>query len=215
MTVWQYLHAIHYAKKQIKIEQSTKKEVCMPKIFIYSLEIFVAVSIWLAPVMAADITLTSPQLKDGATMDEEQVFNGMSCHGKNISPALNWKNAPAGVKSYAVTVYDPDAPTGSGWWHWVIFNIPAAVNGLAENAGNLSAGVAPKGSVQSRTDFGSPGYGGACPPSGDSPHRYQFTIYALDLQKIELNEDAGAAMVGFYLNQHLLAKDTITVRYGR
>jgi len=94
-------------------------------------------------------------------------------------------------------------------------NIPAKVNGLAKNAGKPDAKIAPEGSIQSRTDFGTPGYGGACPPAGNSPHRYEFTVYALDVEKIDLNEDTPSAMVGFNLNQHLLAKDTITVRYGR
>jgi len=128
---------------------------------------------------------------------------------------LHWKDAPVGTKSFAVTVYDPDAPTGSGWWHWLIFNIPANTDNLPENAGDPSSGLAPKGSIQGRTDFGKPGYGGACPPVGDKPHRYQFTVYALDTEKIDLDANASGAMVGYFLNPHAIAKATLTVYYSR
>ena len=164
---------------------------------------------------AGAFTLTSSELKDGGRMPQDQVFSGFGCTGKNVSPALQWKDWPSGTKSFAVTVYDPDAPTGSGWWHWVIFNIPATVHALPTNAGNPAAGLAPKGSVQSMTDFGKPGYGGACPPKGDKPHRYQFTVFALDTDKLPLQSSAPGAMVGFFLNQHALGKATFTVYYSR
>jgi len=164
---------------------------------------------------AGEFKLESPQLTPGQQLGPEQVFNGFGCTGKNISPALMWKGAPEGAKSFAVTVYDPDAPTGSGWWHWLIFNIPADVNQLVENAGNPEAGLSPKGSIQSRTDFGKTGYGGACPPEGDKPHRYYFTVYALDTDKLPLDADAPGAMVGFYINSHKLAQASITMVYGR
>src|SRR5450631_1773434 len=109
---------------------------------------------------ASALTLTSPDIKPGATIADEQVFNSFGCTGKNISPALSWSGAPQGTKSFALSVYDPDAPTGSGFWHWVVFNIPAGVTGLAKGAGDPKSGAAPKGAVQSRTDFGVPGYGG-------------------------------------------------------
>lgn len=165
--------------------------------------------------MAADFTMNSPQLEKGGTMAMEQVFNGFGCIGANISPELNWSGAPAGTKSFAVTVYDPDAPTGSGWWHWLVFNIPATVHTLAKGSGNPERGQLPPGSVQSRTDYGKPGYGGACPPAGDKPHRYQFTIWALDTPELPLGPDVSAAMVGFYLHQHQLARASLTVTYGR
>jgi len=187
----------------------------MKKKVLYFLSVLVAIGALTVPAMAADFTLSSPQLKEGATLAMEQVFNGFGCQGQNVSPALAWKNPPAGVKSYAVTVYDPDAPTGSGWWHWLIFNIPSGEKGLAKNAGNPAAGLAPAGSVQGRNDFGAEGYGGACPPPGDAPHHYQFTVFALDVEKIDLDSGVSPAMVGFNLNAHMLAKDVITVRYGR
>lgn len=168
-----------------------------------------------ASVFAAELTLTGPQLKQGKPMDMEQVFSGMGCTGKNVSPALQWKGAPANTKSFAVTVYDPDAPTGSGWWHWIIFNIPAQVHALPKNAGDPASGAAPKGSIQSRTDFGKPGYGGPCPPPGDKPHRYVFTVYALDVEALPLDENATGAMVGFNLNSHALAKGKLTATFSR
>lgn len=168
-----------------------------------------------AQAMAAGLTLSSPQLEQGGTLGMEQVFNGFGCTGANISPELNWSGAPAGTRSFAVTVYDPDAPTGSGWWHWLVFNIPATVHSLAKGIGNPDKGSLPPGSVQSRTDYGKPGYGGACPPAGDEPHRYRFTLWALDTAELPLGQDASAAMVGFYLKQHQLATATLTVTYGR
>ena len=166
-------------------------------------------------VSAAGFKLTSPQVKAGGVIAGQQVFNGFGCTGANVSPALNWKGAPAGTKSFALTVYDPDAPTGSGWWHWVVFNIPSDVHGLVKNAGDVTAGLAPAGSVQSRTDYHKPGYGGPCPPLGDKPHRYVFTIYALKVDKLPLDANAPAAMVGYYLHQNMLGKATLMARYGR
>ncbi|HEY9051313.1 MAG TPA: YbhB/YbcL family Raf kinase inhibitor-like protein [Gammaproteobacteria bacterium] len=166
-------------------------------------------------VSAGNFAITSPQVKNGGFIVNEQVFNGFGCQGSNISPTLRWKNAPAGTKSFAVTVYDPDAPTGSGWWHWVVFDIPANVTSLIKDAGNPLAGHAPAGSIQSRTDFGKPGYGGPCPPAGDKAHRYQFTVYALKTEKLSLDEHAPAAMVGFYLHQNLIDKAVFEARYGR
>ena len=164
---------------------------------------------------AAGFSLVSPQVQEGRTAAMEQVLNGFGCTGQNISPALRWDDPPQGAKSFAVTLYDPDAPTGSGWWHWVVFNIPAESRELVEGAGDPTAGLAPAGSVQSMTDFGKPGYGGPCPPPGDKPHRYVVTVYALDIEEIPLEASAPAAMVGFYLNQHALARAGFTFLYSR
>ncbi|MCU7907175.1 MAG: YbhB/YbcL family Raf kinase inhibitor-like protein [Candidatus Thiodiazotropha sp. (ex Epidulcina cf. delphinae)] len=111
-------------------------------------------------------------------------------------------------------MYDPDAPTGSGWWHWVVFNIPADVSNLAKGAGT-DADELPAGSIQGRTDFGKPGYGGSCPPQGDNPHRYKITIYALKTEKLPLDENTSAAMVGFYLHRNLIRKAELSARYSR
>lgn len=164
---------------------------------------------------AAEFVLTSPQVQDGRTPAPEQVLNGFGCTGQNISPALHWANPPENTKSFAVTLYDPDAPTGSGWWHWVVFNIPAESRELVGGAGESTGGLSPAGSVQSMTDFGKPGYGGPCPPAGDKPHRYVFTVYALDIDKIPLEPSAPAAMVGFYLHQHALDRAGFTFLYSR
>ena len=164
-------------------------------------------------IHAQEFTLKSDDLSGQLT--ETQVFSGFGCTGKNISPSLKWINAPKNTKSFAFTVYDPDAPTGSGWWHWVIFNISSGINELKADAGNLQKGLAPKGSVQSVTDFGMPGFGGACPPEGDKPHRYIFTVYALKVEKLDLDEKALPALVGFFLNQHTIAKASLMAYYGR
>ena len=164
---------------------------------------------------AEGFSLSSPQIKAKGRVAAEQVFNSFGCQGGNVSPALQWQDAPRDAKSFAVTLYDPDAPTGSGWWHWVIFNIPAHISGLEKNAGSLEADRAPAGSIQGRTDFGKPGYGGPCPPAGDKRHRYQFTVYALKTDKLPLDENAPAAMVGYYLDQNLIQKTVLTGYYSR
>ncbi|BDA77374.1 kinase inhibitor [Leptospira kobayashii] len=162
---------------------------------------------------AADIKLTSNAIKEGSNLTNAQVFNGFGCSGENISPDLNWSGAPKETKAFAVTVYDPDAPTGSGFWHWVVFNIPADATGLASKAGN-EKGTLPPGSIQSRTDFGKPGFGGACPPAGDKPHRYIFKVYALK-DKIPLDSEASGALVGFYINSLKLAEGKLNAKFGR
>ena len=164
-------------------------------------------------VYAQEFTLKSDDLSGQLT--ETQVFLGFGCNGKNISPSLKWVDAPKNTKSFAFTVYDPDAPTGSGWWHWVIFNISSDINELKGDAGNLQKSLAPAGSIQSITDFGKPGFGGACPPEGDKPHRYIFTVYALSVAKLDLDEKAPPAMVGFFLNQNAIAKASLIAYYGR
>ncbi len=169
----------------------------------------------LAPAHAAGFRLESPTIKPGGMLTEAQVFNGFGCTGRNLSPALKWSGAPKDTKSFAVTVYDPDAPTGSGWWHWVVFNIPASVSELPEGAGAADGKGLPAGAVQGRTDFGAPGFGGACPPKGDKPHRYVFTVHALKTEKIEVPADASAALVGFMLNANRLGKASFEARYGR
>lgn len=156
--------------------------------------------------------LTSPAFTDGATLPQAQVYNGMGQSGQNVSPALVWKNAPAGTKSFVVTVYDPDAPTGSGWWHWVVVNIPASVTELPEGAGSGKAGL-PDGAMQIRTDFGAPGYGGAAPPPGPA-HRYVFTVHALDVPALDVTPDASPALVGFMVHHHKLASASLTALYG-
>ncbi|MES9939449.1 MAG: YbhB/YbcL family Raf kinase inhibitor-like protein [Candidatus Thiodiazotropha sp. 6PLUC2] len=163
---------------------------------------------------ASEFILTSPQISEGGRIAEEQVFNGFGCEGANLSPELHWKNAPEGTKSFAITMYDPDAPTGSGWWHWSLYNIPVEVSSLDKGASS-SLNRLPEGSSQGETDFGKPGYGGPCPPAGDAPHRYKITVYALKTDNIDLSEDAPAAMLGFYLHQNLIDKAVLSGYYSR
>jgi Raf kinase inhibitor-like YbhB/YbcL family protein len=164
---------------------------------------------------AGDFTLSSPDVAANSTMANANVFNGMGCSGGNISPQLVWSDAPAGTESFALTVYDPDAPTGSGFWHWVVANIPASVTGLARGAGTADGKALPAGSVQVATDFGVPGFGGPCPPTGDKPHRYIFTLFALKTPKLELPEHATAAVTGFMIHFNVIAQTGFTAYYGR
>jgi Raf kinase inhibitor-like YbhB/YbcL family protein len=164
---------------------------------------------------AAGFKLSSPEIKANQTIPKSFEFNGFGCSGENKSPALKWSGAPKDTKSFAVTVYDPDAPTGSGWWHWVVINIPADVTELASNAGALNSTNLPKGAVQGRTDYGSAAWGGTCPPQGDKPHRYIFTVYALKADKLEVPADATAALTGYMIHGNMLGKASFTAKYGR
>ena len=164
---------------------------------------------------AAGFTLTSPEIKAGGTMPKSFEFNGFGCSGENKSPVLKWTGAPAGTKSFAVTMYDPDAPTGSGWWHWVVVNIPADVKELASNAGAVGGANLPAGASHVKVDFGFAGWGGTCPPQGDKPHRYVFTVYALKTDKLDLPADATAALAGFMINANKIGKASFTAKYGR
>jgi Raf kinase inhibitor-like YbhB/YbcL family protein len=172
--------------------------------------------------------ISSPDLINGS-IGQEYVLNGFGCTGGNISPALEWRNLPAGTKSLALQVYDPDAPSGSGFWHWAVYNIPADQKGLARGAGN-DAKRLPQGAYGGNTDFvdtgatgGNGNYGGPCPPQGNKPHRYTFTVYALSVEKIEvaagIPKTGSAALYGFVLNKGLgtamLGKASFTATYGR
>jgi Raf kinase inhibitor-like YbhB/YbcL family protein len=163
----------------------------------------------------ANFTVTSPDIHDGATIPMVHVFNAGGCTGQNQSPALSWSGEPAGTQSFAITMFDPDAPTGSGWWHWTVANIPANVHSLPQNAGAGQPGELPPGAVEGRTDFGFSHYGGPCPPVGDHPHRYQITVYAVKQPKLPLDTQSSGAMVGFLLHFNTLAAARITGHYGR
>ncbi|HSP35182.1 MAG TPA: YbhB/YbcL family Raf kinase inhibitor-like protein [Thermoanaerobaculia bacterium] len=158
--------------------------------------------------------VTSADVHEGGRIAAAYVFNGMGCTGTNLSPELQWSGTPAGTKSFAVTAYDPDAPTGSGWWHWVVYNIPANVTRLERGAGSANGNL-PAGATQGNTDFGQPGYGGPCPPPGDKPHHYIFTVFALDTDKLDVPASATAAYVGFNLHAHTIAKGKLTALYSR
>lgn len=162
--------------------------------------------------------LWSESFRDGDYLSEVHVLSeayGFGCRGGNRSPHLRWEGAPPGTRSFAVTCFDPDAPTGSGFWHWVVVNIPPGVTELPEDAGNPAGGRLPVGALQVRTDFGRPGYGGPCPPAGDHPHRYFFTVYAVDLDTLPVTADTSAAVVGFHLHFHTLARASLVGLYRR
>jgi Raf kinase inhibitor-like YbhB/YbcL family protein len=163
---------------------------------------------------AAKLTVTSTNISPGGKIAEAQVYNGFGCKGGNISPELSWSGAPPGTKSFAILMHDPDAPTGSGWWHWVVYNIPATVSSLPAGAGDPKKSLLPAGALQGRTDFGDPGYGGPCPPPG-KPHRYYVRVYALKVEKLEVPADATAAFVGFSVRMHALATAELMGTYGR
>jgi len=169
----------------------------------------------LAAPNAGRLVLTSTDVANGKAIANEQVLNGFGCSGANISPDLKWANPPAATKSFALTLYDPDAPTGSGWWHWVVIDIPATARELPKGIGKSGTVALPGGGRQTRTDFGMAGFGGPCPPQGAKPHRYVFTLTALDIDKLPVPDDASGALVGFNAGAHTLAKAVITARFGR
>ena len=166
----------------------------------------------LAASPGSQLQFDSPTVAAGATLSTAQAYDQLGCRGKNISPALHWSGAPAGTRSYAITVFDPDAP-GAGWWHWLVYDIPPSVSSLPEGAGSLG-GKLPPGSVQGRNDFGIPGYGGPCPPPG-KPHRYVFTLYALKSDSIEAPPASSPARINPVLSANALAKASFTALYGR
>lgn len=160
----------------------------------------------------APFRIWSDDVKGGA-FGAAQILNSFGCTGGNVSPHLAWSGAPAGTRSFVITVYDPDAPTGSGFWHWVVANVPATATSLPNGASKTAK--LPEGALETRTDFGPGGYGGPCPPAGDKPHRYIFTIHALKVDKLEVTADSSAALVGFMTNSARLGQARFEARYGR
>lgn len=156
-------------------------------------------------------TLESDDVADGKMMGEAQVFNDWGFSGKNLSPHLRWSGFPAETKSFAVTCYDPDAPTGSGFWHWIVFDIPAGVTELATGAGSENG--LPEGAQHGRCDFGAHAYGGAAPPPGD-PHRYVFAVHALGVDKLGVGPDTSAAVIGFNITGNTLARAVLAPVWG-
>lgn len=163
---------------------------------------------------ATEFTMSSPVSAGGFT--NENVLSasaGFGCAGGNLSPAVTWSGVPANTKSLVVTIFDKDAPTGSGFWHWIVVDIPPTATGLPAGAGSGRADL-PRGAAQTRTDLGVPGYVGPCPPVGTT-HDYVFTVTALDIDKLPVAADTMPAVVGFMTNAHATAKATTTVRHGR
>lgn len=180
----------------------------MKMVFFVILSIVAAIS-----VSAQTFTLKSNDVGGQATM--KQVANGFGCTGENQSPQLSWENAPAGTKSFAITMYDKDAPTGSGLWHWVVVDLPADTKELKAGAGDPSKKLLPVGAIVLNNDGGMQGYMGPCPPEGAAPHQYLVTVYALKTDKLGIDAKTGSAIAGFYLNSMMLAKASIVFYYNR
>src|SRR5215469_6333156 len=158
-------------------------------------------------------TLSSTDIAPGGTIAAAQVYDKFGCQGRNVSPALSWAHAPAGTRSFALLMVDPDAP-GNGWWHWVVYNIPPNVTSLPEGAGDAGQNRLPAGAVQGKTDFGTPGYGGPCPPPG-KPHHYYLRLYALKVAKLAVSADATPALVGSNANANSLGRAELLGMYSR
>ncbi|HUZ40052.1 MAG TPA: YbhB/YbcL family Raf kinase inhibitor-like protein [Acidimicrobiales bacterium] len=162
----------------------------------------------------AKFDVASDDVADGEMLGAAQVANFMGYSGQNLSPQLSWTGFPAETKSFAVTVHDPDAPTGSGFWHWLVVNIPASVNELATGAGSEGSDELPEGALQLRNDAGTRGYAGAAPPTGDRAHRYVHTVHALDVERLDVEADSSAAIAGFNLRFHAIARAQIVPIFG-
>ncbi|MEM1363539.1 MAG: YbhB/YbcL family Raf kinase inhibitor-like protein [Pseudomonadota bacterium] len=172
-----------------------------------TLSLATVIGLMAMPTLASGFQVTSSSFAEGQQLDTAQVFQGFGCEGGNIAPDLAWSGAPEGTESFAVTVYDPDAPTGSGWWHWFAFNIPADVTELPVG------GTVPNGAVELTNDYGAVGFGGACPPPGEV-HRYHFTVHALGTT-LEIDNSVSNALAGYMVNANSLASATITAVYTR
>ncbi len=158
------------------------------------------------------LTVESDDIRTGERLAEAHVYNGGGMQGQNLSPHLRWSGAPEGTRSYAVTCFDPDAPTGSGFWHWVVFDIPATVTELPTGAGSGDFKGLPEGATHVRNDFGMKQYDGAAPPPG-YPHRYLFAVHALSVESLGLGDDAPPAMVGFNITANTLARGYLAPVY--
>lgn len=161
---------------------------------------------------AQDFKLSSTSIAEGVQLSSSFVFKGFGCNGGNLSPQLSWSGAPEGTKSFAITAYDPDAPTGSGWWHWNAVNIPASVDAL--ELGASGSGKMPAGTVEITNDYGVTGFGGACPPPGEV-HRYVFTVHALATERLELPKNPSNALVGFMIGANTIQTARIIAVYNR
>ncbi len=175
-----------------------------------------ALALFASTQLHAQMRLSSTDISAKTPIANDYVFQGFGCNGKNISPQLAWTAAPKDAKSFALLVHDPDAPTGgAGWWHWVVYNIPVTATGIARGAGTADGKNLPAGSAQNATDFGAVGWGGPCPPAGDKPHRYIFTLHALKVDSLTISEGSSASLVGFMVNANSIGKAKLIAKYGR
>ena len=165
---------------------------------------------------ASNFVLSSPDSRLVASVPEKYTAKAFGCSGGNVSPALTWHGAPAGTKSFVLTLFDPDErSTPSGWWHWVVYDLPPSTDHLSEGAGALNSKALPSGTQQGRSDLGEDAYHGPCPAAGDPPHRYVFTLYALNVAKLPVGPESSGGMVTSVVQDHLLGKAVFIAHYGR
>ena len=158
-------------------------------------------------------TLTSTDVDEGGTLGTDQVSGLMGAGGADVSPQLSWSGAPEGTRSFAVTVYDPDAPTTAGFWHWAVADLPADTTGLPTGAGGDDGTGLPEGAVRLRNDAGLARFVGAAPPAGHGPHRYVVGVHALDVEHVGVDGDSTPTFLGFSMHWHTLARATLTATY--
>lgn len=179
--------------------------------------LFALGSVNAAQVPSATFELTSPDLPAGKPIADMFTADAFGCHGPNSSPALKWSHAPPGTKSFAITMFDPYKPPVSGWWHWVVYDLPAATTGLPRSAGSVGSSGLPAGAKQARPDGDSPEphYYGPCPDEGDPPHPYTITVYALSVEHLDVASTSTPANIDYVISSKVLAKSTIVRLFSR
>ena len=158
--------------------------------------------------------LRSDDIAHNEMLSESQVFDGWGMTGGNVSPSLSWSGFPEQTRSFAVTCFDPDAPTGSGFWHWIVLGLPATVTTLPAGAAGTGGSGLPAGAFHVRNDYSVKDFGGAAPPQGDEPHRYVFAVHALDVESLDVNDEVSPAVAGFNLRFHTIARGLLIPLYG-